>query len=101
MTHVEVVEHWHAATLCRVRLETGRTHQIRIHLAEQGHPLVGETVYIRDLVRAGGKPLACPRLLLHAATLGFDHPVNGRHLHLASELPPDFAAEVTRLRGQA
>ncbi|MGD0835747.1 MAG: RluA family pseudouridine synthase [Polyangia bacterium] len=101
VTHVEVVEHWRAATLCRVRLQTGRTHQIRIHLAEQGHPLVGETVYIRDLVRAGGKPLACPRLLLHAATLGFDHPVNGRHLHFASELPPDFAAEVTRLRGQA
>ena len=51
-----------SATLCRVRLETGRTHQIRIHLAERGHPLVGETVYIRDLRRAGDEPLSAPRL---------------------------------------
>jgi 23S rRNA pseudouridine1911/1915/1917 synthase len=104
VTDVEVVEHWHIATLCRVRLQTGRTHQIRIHLAEQGHPLVGETVYIRDLLRAGGAPLGCPRLLLHAATLGFNHPVNGRHVHFSSELPHDFVTEVAKLRtrtGQA
>lgn len=99
VTLVEVVEHWARATLCRVRLETGRTHQIRIHLAEQGHPLVGETVYVRDLLRAGGKPIACPRLLLHAATLGFDHPVTGKSLRFASDLPPDFTAEMAKLRG--
>ena len=99
VTEVEVVEQFAAATLCRVRLRTGRTHQIRIHLAEQGHPLVGETVYIRDLLRKGGKPIACRRLLLHAATLGFDHPVTGQRLHFVSDLPPDFAAEVAKLRG--
>jgi 23S rRNA pseudouridine1911/1915/1917 synthase len=98
ITDVDVVEELAAATLCRVRLRTGRTHQIRIHLSEQGHPLVGETVYIRDLIRRGGKPIPCPRLLLHAATLGFDHPVTGKRLSFAAEPPPDFAAALAKLR---
>jgi 23S rRNA pseudouridine1911/1915/1917 synthase len=98
VTHVEVIESLAAATLCRVRLETGRTHQIRIHLAEQGHPLVGETVYLRDYTRAGRSLLPAQRLLLHAATLGFDHPVTGEHLHFVSALPPAFETELQRLR---
>jgi 23S rRNA pseudouridine1911/1915/1917 synthase len=98
VTHVEVIESLPAATVCRVRLETGRTHQIRIHLAEQGHALVGETVYLRDHTRAGRALLPSRRLLLHAATLGFDHPVTGEHLHFASELPPSFEAELQHLR---
>jgi 23S rRNA pseudouridine1911/1915/1917 synthase len=98
VTHVEVIEQRRSATVCRVRLETGRTHQIRIHLAESGHPLVGETVYIRDLLRAGGKPLPSPRLLLHAATLGFTHPVTGEQLHFESPLPADYTAVLDRLR---
>jgi 23S rRNA pseudouridine1911/1915/1917 synthase len=98
ITDVQVVEEWRTASLCRVRLQTGRTHQIRIHLSEQGHPLVGETVYIRDLLRAGRTPLDCSRLLLHAATLGFEHPVTGKRLDFTAELPPDFAAEVAKLR---
>jgi pseudouridine synthase, RluA family len=99
ITEVEVAEHLRSATLCRVRLQTGRTHQIRIHLSEQGHPIVGETVYIRDLLRRGGKPIPSERLLLHAATLGFDHPVTGERLHFTAPLPPEFAAMVARLRG--
>ena len=99
VTEVEVVETFASATFCRVRLQTGRTHQIRIHLAEQGHPLVGETVYIRDLLRRGGKPLASPRLLLHAATLAFDHPVTGQRLAFRAEPPPEFADQVAHLRG--
>jgi 23S rRNA pseudouridine1911/1915/1917 synthase len=99
ITDVRVVETFEAGSVCRVRLQTGRTHQIRIHLAERGHPLVGETVYIRDYVRSGAVPIVCPRLLLHAATLGFHHPVTGKRLEFAADLPPDFAAEVARLRG--
>jgi 23S rRNA pseudouridine1911/1915/1917 synthase len=81
-----------------VTLETGKTHQIRIHLAERGHPLVGEEVYIRDMNNAGGKPIASPRLMLHAATLGFVHPASGGKLVFRAELPPDFTTVVDRLR---
>jgi 23S rRNA pseudouridine1911/1915/1917 synthase len=100
ITFVEVLKASARATLCRVRLETGRTHQIRIHLAEAGHPLVGETVYIRDLLRAGGTPLPAARLMLHAATLGFVHPVTGARVDFRCEPPPDFA-EIQRELGLA
>ena len=83
------------ATLCAVRLETGKTHQIRIHLAEAGHPLVGETVYIRDYA---APLITSARLMLHAATLGFIHPITGEHISLSSPLPPDFTAVLDRLK---
>ncbi len=98
VTHVRFVEKLKDATLCEVRLETGKTHQIRIHLSESGHPLVGERVYIRDFVARGFTPLPSARLLLHAATLGFKHPVTGADVELSSPLPPDFEVELTRLR---
>jgi 23S rRNA pseudouridine1911/1915/1917 synthase len=98
VTHVEALEKLRGATLCRVRLETGRTHQIRIHLAESGHPLVGETVYIRDLLRAGRQPIAAERLMLHAATLGFEHPVTKLPLSFRAEPPADFSTIFTALR---
>lgn len=94
VTHVTAVQALHHATLCEVRLETGKTHQIRIHLSEAGHPLVGERVYIRDF---GGPILTSPRLMLHAATLGFEHPVTAAHVQLRSEPPEDFRAVVQRL----
>jgi len=94
ITHVSVERALRGATLCAIRLETGKTHQIRIHLAESGHPLVGETVYVRDYT---GPVIDSPRLLLHAATLGFVHPVTGEHVSLSSPLPPDFTAMVDRL----
>jgi 23S rRNA pseudouridine1911/1915/1917 synthase len=92
------VERLVGATLSRVSLETGRTHQIRIHLAEAGHPIVGDRVYIRDFVARGGTPIASSRLLLHAATLAFEHPVSGRPVALAAPLPQDFLIELDRLR---
>jgi 23S rRNA pseudouridine1911/1915/1917 synthase len=95
VTHVAVRQALRGATLCEVRLETGKTHQIRIHLAEAGHPLVGEPVYIRDY---RGSLLTSPRLLLHAATLGFEHPITGERVALSSPLPPDFTAVVDRLK---
>ncbi len=97
VTHVTAERRLRGATLCRVRLETGRTHQIRIHLSEAGHPLVGETVYVRDLLRDGRQPMAAERLMLHAATLGFVHPVTGARLDFRSEPPLDFAAILRRL----
>ncbi len=97
VTHVTEDRVLRHATLCSVRLETGKTHQIRIHLAEAGHPLVGETVYTRNYEDAGGKLLTSGRLMLHAATLGFEHPITGARVSLTSELPPDFVAVVQRL----
>jgi 23S rRNA pseudouridine1911/1915/1917 synthase len=94
VTHAFARRALHHATLCDVQLETGKTHQIRIHLSEAGHPLVGELVYIRDYA---GPILTSARLMLHAATLGFEHPVTGARIELSSALPPDFLAVVERL----
>jgi 23S rRNA pseudouridine1911/1915/1917 synthase len=94
VTHVSVVRALRGATLCEVKLETGKTHQIRIHLSESGHPLVGETVYVRDYP---GPVIAAARLMLHAATLGFVHPITGERVSLAAVAPPDFEQVLARL----
>src|SRR5207253_3029188 len=93
ITHVEVVERLPKYTLVVCRLETGRTHQIRIHLAELGHPVCGEKVY-----GPRGDDSAAPRLALHAAELGFKHPVSGEELRWAMPLPADLEEFVRRLR---
>ncbi|HEX3696021.1 MAG TPA: RluA family pseudouridine synthase [Polyangia bacterium] len=97
VTHVTAVRGLRGATLCRVRLETGRTHQIRIHLSEAGHPLVGETVYIRERLASDAPIINSPRLMLHAATLGFDHPVTGARLDFRADPPADFEAMLKEL----
>ena len=94
ITHVRVLKRFERASLCEVRLETGRTHQIRIHLAESGHPLVGERVYIRDFQAKGGRPIPSPRLLLHAASLAFDHPAEMRRVSIESGRTAEFLALV-------
>lgn len=101
VTHFEVVERLESAalgacTLIACRLETGRTHQIRIHLSEAGHPLVGERVYIRGY---RGTVVPAPRLMLHAAELGFVHPATNEQMQWTSELPKDMQDVLASLRG--
>jgi 23S rRNA pseudouridine1911/1915/1917 synthase len=99
VTHVRVLEELGDFSLVECRLETGRTHQVRIHLGENGTPLCGERVYDRPI---HGRPLpdasGAPRLALHAASLGFDHPATGKRMTWDSALPEDLARLVARLR---
>ena len=104
VTRLRVAEQFDAAALIECRLETGRTHQIRVHLSHVGHALVGDPVY-------GGRrrlPAATPgadranafaRQALHAARLGFEHPVTGARMTFDSALPPDLAGLVATLQG--
>jgi 23S rRNA pseudouridine1911/1915/1917 synthase len=86
-TIVNALQHFAGATLVACELETGRQHQIRIHLAEAGHPLLGETVYVREW---HGPALPAPRLMLHASVLGFVHPRTGRPVRVEDPPPDDF-----------
>jgi 23S rRNA pseudouridine1911/1915/1917 synthase len=99
ITNIELREKLDCFSLVGCRLETGRTHQIRIHLAELGHPVCGEKVYNRSL---GGDSEPdesdAPRLALHAAELGFSHPITGADLHWTMPLPADLQAFLNRLR---
>lgn len=95
VSHVRALEQLPGATLIECRLETGRTHQIRIHLSEAGHVLLGENVYTRG---HAGTLLPAPRLMLHAAVLGFVHPASGRRLLFESPLPDDVQRVLQRLR---
>ncbi|HUJ75079.1 MAG TPA: RluA family pseudouridine synthase [bacterium] len=98
VTHWWVEQRLPPFSLLRLRLETGRTHQIRVHLAAQGWPVVGDPVYgsahrLRSLPLAPAlreQVLAFRRQALHAAELGFIHPGTGRHMHFSSPLPEDF-----------
>ena len=94
-THVDVVERFGSATLLRCRLETGRTHQIRVHLAAIGHPLLGDPAY------GGRKPssaLAFTRQALHAARLGLVHPATREAMTWQSPPPADLAGLIDALR---
>jgi len=81
--------------LVECRLETGRQHQIRIHMSELGHPLVGERVYIRDYA---GRKIESTRPMLHARVLGFVHPRTGQRMSFEREAPDDFRAMIESLR---
>jgi 23S rRNA pseudouridine1911/1915/1917 synthase len=99
VTHVREVERLGDYTLIECRLETGRTHQIRIHLAENGHPLCGDKVYGQPLFRPGEPDASgAPRLALCAVELGFLHPITGEPMHFEIPPPRDFAEFVRRLR---
>lgn len=101
VTHVRLIERLVQtepavrASLVECQLETGRQHQIRIHLSEAGHPLLGERVYIRDY---RDLRIAAERPMLHAGELGFEHPRTGKRLTFKLDPPPDFQQLLARLR---
>jgi 23S rRNA pseudouridine1911/1915/1917 synthase len=112
VTHYEVLEELGSpplASLVRCRLETGRTHQIRVHMAHIGHPLLGDSAYgagyrssIRKLPEAAQDALkALNRQALHATSLGFEQPRTGRALRFESPPPEDFAKLLTALRAKS
>jgi 23S rRNA pseudouridine1911/1915/1917 synthase len=96
VTRVRVLERFDGASLVECRLETGRTHQIRVHMSFAGHPLVGDTVYgrRRDPSLLG----SFPRQALHAASLGFVHPVTGAPIRFDRAMPPDMEDLLAALR---
>ena len=103
VTHYRVVERYRRHARLEVALETGRTHQIRVHLAHAGHPIVGDATYgaHRTGTRAAdapNTPSAFPRQALHAQRLSLGHPVSGRALSFESMLPPDMQGLVDALR---
>jgi len=108
VTHYRVLERFRAHTYISVKLETGRTHQIRLHLAHQKYPIVGDPVYggrfaqPRDASQELIATLrAFKRQALHAASLGFDHPRTSKRLDLQSPVPEDFRQLLLALRGDA
>lgn len=96
VTHIAPLEALAGATLCAARLETGRTHQIRIHLAGLGHPVAGDRSHGGETSRTF-LPRA-PRLALHAAVLGFAHPVTGERMRWERPIPGELARWIDRLR---
>jgi 23S rRNA pseudouridine1911/1915/1917 synthase len=93
VTHFEVLELYQSHALLRVRLETGRTHQIRVHLSAIDLPVSGDSVY------GVAGDLGLKRQFLHAARLAFRHPVTGETVDVESPLPPDLTAALERARG--
>ena len=98
VTHWTVIEPLAGAALVRFRLETGRTHQIRVHAADHGWPLLGDPLYGRTPRPLASIASALGRQALHAARLELDHPVTGARLRFESPLPADLAAALARLR---
>jgi 23S rRNA pseudouridine1911/1915/1917 synthase len=93
VTHFRTLERLPEASLVAIRLETGRTHQIRVHFSAAGHPVLGDRVYgSRDAESEA------PRQMLHARTLGFAHPSTGRRVFAEAEQPDDFTATLEALR---
>lgn len=100
VTHYRTLERLGAASLVECRLETGRTHQVRVHMSSIGHPLLGDPVYGRPSARFRPALQAAnfSRQALHAAQLGFIHPVNQERMQFFSEIPPDMQGLIDLLR---
>jgi 23S rRNA pseudouridine1911/1915/1917 synthase len=98
VTHYDTLEAFRAASLVSVHLETGRTHQIRVHMAALRHPCVGDLLYGADPVLAAR--LGLTRQWLHAVSLTFGHPADGREVTFTSDYPPDLARALDILRAE-
>lgn len=96
ITHYDVMEVMPYASLCEVHLETGRTHQIRVHMAAIKHPCVGDEMYGADPIQAA--KLQLQRQWLHAVRLGFMHPITGKYVEFESPYPADLEFALTQLR---
>ena len=109
VTHWKVLERFGFITVVECRLETGRTHQIRVHMSSIGHPLFNDERYGGSEIRQGtiytkyrqfiqNCFAICPRQALHARTLGFTHPRTGERIHLEAPLPEDMTALIEKWR---
>ncbi|MBO5955915.1 MAG: RluA family pseudouridine synthase [Clostridia bacterium] len=96
VTHFFVLERFDKYTLVRCRLETGRTHQIRVHMSKNGHPIVGDNVYGRKK-----EEFKLQGQLLHARLIGFIHPENGEYMEFSKEIPEYFEEVLEKLRRKA
>ena len=95
ITHFKVLERFNKYTLLEVKIDTGRTHQIRVHLSEIGYPVVGDEVYSN-----GKNEFGVHGQLLHAKSLDFKHPITGKEMHLEAELPTEFFNVLEKLRNK-
>ena len=92
ITHFKVIKRFDKYTLLEVKIDTGRTHQIRVHLSEIGHPVVGDEIYSN-----GKNEFGVHGQLLHAKSLDFKHPITGKDMHLEAELPVEFKNVLKKL----
>ena len=92
VTHFKVIKRYGKYTLLEVKIDTGRTHQIRVHMAEIGHPVVGDMVYSN-----GKNDFGVEGQMLHAKSLDFKHPITGKQMHLEAELPKYFKNIIQQL----
>lgn len=110
VTHYEVLEKFGYVSVVKCRLETGRTHQIRVHMKHIGHPLFNDARYGGDIILRGTTFAkyrqfvdncfaVCPRQALHARTLGFVHPVSGEEMFFSCDIPGDMSALIEKWRG--
>lgn len=93
ITHFKVLERYEGYTLLEVKIETGRTHQIRVHMSQIGYPIVGDTVYSN-----GKNPFGVTGQMLHSAKLTFKHPITGKELNLEAPLPKYFKEVLDKLK---
>jgi len=100
VTTWKVIERFQSAALIEAKLKTGRTHQIRVHFASIGHPVLGDRTYGKktEIEAKGRERLTFPRQMLHAESLGFIHPATGEYLEFRSPLPEDMEERLKQLR---